>query len=400
MALNGLKVFEFAGLAPGPFAGMVLADFGADVVRIDRSDASSTMDVLARGKRSIQVNLKDQAAVAVVRRLLATADVLIDPFRPGVLERLGLGPDVLLKDNPRLVYARLTGFGQTGPLANMAGHDINYIAITGVLAMLGRKGERPMFPANLLGDFAGGGMLCVVGILLALLERQRSGQGQVVDAAMVDGSTYLSSFIFKMRQRGFWNAARGENMLDSGAPFYEVYETKDGKYMAVGSIEPQFYRLLLKGLGLDPKTLPAQMDMSSWDELKATFAAAFKTKTRDEWSAVFVGTDACVTPVIEPDEAPLFAANRERSVLVAPAGCDVSDAEQYEPAPAPRLSRTPGRNSAAVEGRAPEMGAHTADVLREAGFSADEITRAHKTGLVGRAPRPSAASLSIPSSRL
>nr|KAJ3417926.1 hypothetical protein HK105_000583 [Polyrhizophydium stewartii] len=413
LALAGLRVIEFGGLAPGPFAGMVLADFGADVVRINRSDETSTYDVLARGKRSIQLNLKQPAGVDLVLRLLDKADVLIDPYRPGVLERLGLGPDVVLRRNPRLIYARLTGFGQTGPLASMAGHDINYIAITGVLSLLGRKDSAPQFPANIVGDFAGGGMLCVVGILIALFERQKSGKGQVVDAAMVpidhcsltqfhgaqvDGATYLSSFIFRMRQKGMWNAPRGENLLDSGAPFYDVYETSDGKFMAVGALEPQFYAELIKGLGLDARKIPKQGDMSRWDELRRIFADTFKSKTRDEWTAVFMGKDACVTPVIDPDEAPLFDANRARSVMVLSADRAAEpdakdDPLAFEPAAAPRLSRTPARPSRdGVALPEPRIGQHTTEVLAEAGLSEDEIKQALGAGIAGPALRRKAKS--------
>ncbi|KAI8850308.1 CoA-transferase family III domain-containing protein [Chytridium lagenaria] len=343
--LAGIKVLELAGLAPAPFAGMMLADFGADVIRVDRI-ASSTTDVLGRGKRSISLNLKSEEGRETLKKMMAQADVVIDPFRPGVLEKLGLGPDTILKLNPKCVFARLTGFGQYGDFANMAGHDINYIAISGALSAIGRAGENPMFPANLLGDFAGGGMLCVVGILISLIERQRSGLGQVVDAAMVDGSNYLSAFIIKMRHLGLWNAPRGKNVLDSGAPFYETYRTKDGKFLAVGSIEPQFYKVLLKGLNVDKSELPDQLDTDSFDQVKAKFTEIFLTKTRDEWTKIFNKTDACVTPILEWDE---------------------------EPRPAPRLSRTPGRHTSRVEQGDPTIGQHTEEVLTEFGFGAKEI---------------------------
>src|SRR5215469_14929231 len=264
-ALEGIRVIEMAGLAPAPFCGMILADFGADVVRVDRIGAGS-VDQLARGKRSVAVNLKSPEGVETVLRLAERADVLLEPYRPGVMERLGLGPEVACGRNTRLVYARLTGFGQDGPYANMAGHDINYIAISGALSLLGRKGEKPLAPVNLLGDFAGGGMLCALGILLALLERNTSGRGQIVDAAMVDGAAYLSTFVYKFRNNGMWRDERGTNMLDSGAPFYDTYQTKDGRYMSVGAIEPQFYAALLKGLGLDAATMPHQMDQLKWRE--------------------------------------------------------------------------------------------------------------------------------------
>ena len=245
-ALQGIRVVEMAGLAPAPYCGLILADFGAEVVRVDRVGAGS-MDQLARGKRSVAVNLKSPEGVETVLRLMETADVLLEPYRPGVMERLGLGPDVACARNPRLVYARLTGFGQDGPYAPMAGHDINYIAISGALSLLGRKGEKPLAPVNLLGDFAGGGMLCALGICLALLERTHSGKGQVVDTAMVDGAAYLATFVYKFRNSGMWRDERGTNMLDSAAPFYDTYRTKDGEFMSVGAIEPQFYAALLKG---------------------------------------------------------------------------------------------------------------------------------------------------------
>ena len=266
-ALQGIRVVEMAGLAPAPYCGLILADFGAEVVRVDRVGAGS-MDQLARGKRSVAVNLKSPEGVETVLRLMETADVLLEPYRPGVMERLGLGPDVACARNPRLVYARLTGFGQDGPYAPMAGHDINYIAISGALSLLGRKGEKPLAPVNLLGDFAGGGMLCALGICLALLERAHSGKGQVVDTAMVDGAAYLATFVYKFRNSGMWRDERGTNMLDSAAPFYDTYRTKDGEFMSVGAIEPQFYAALLKGLGIDAEGMPPQLDQSSWTKTK------------------------------------------------------------------------------------------------------------------------------------
>ncbi|KAJ3131663.1 hypothetical protein HK101_004688 [Irineochytrium annulatum] len=356
---------------------MILADFGADVIRVDRI-AESTTDVLGRGKRSVALDLKSPSGLAVLLALASKCDVLIDPFRPGVLEKMGLGPDVVLKANPRCIFARLTGFGQKGPYARMAGHDINYIAISGALAAIGRAGENPIFPANILGDFAGGGMLCVMGILLALFERNKSGLGQVIDSAMVDGASYLSTFIMKMRQRGVWNAPRGENMLDTGAHFYETYRTKDGKFMSVGSIEPQFYKLLINGLGLDPSTLPHQMDPNAWPEMKTKFRDVFLTKTRDEWVTIFDGTDACVAPVLEWDELMTIAHNRDRGLLVKDA-----ESGDFEPRPAPRLSRTPGRYAGgAMDAGHPEVGEHTAEVLKEVGFSRGEIEGFVRDGAV------------------
>ncbi|KAI8815237.1 C1q and tumor necrosis factor-related protein 3 [Cladochytrium replicatum] len=368
-ALSGITVIELAGLAPGPFAGMVLSDFGADVIRVDKPSAHTT-DVLYRGKRSISLDLKSSAGLAVLKRLCAKADVVIDPFRPGVMEKMGLGPDDVLRENPKCVYARITGFGQQGPYSKMAGHDINYIAVSGVLSVLGRKGEPPMFPANILGDFAGGGMLCVVGILLALVERTRSGRGQVVDAAMVDGAAYLSTFILKMMETPLWNNPRGENVLDSGAPFYEVYETKDGKYMSVGALEPQFYAAFIKGLGLDTSKLPGQIEMDKWPVLRKIFKETFLTKTRAEWAAIFDGTDACVAPILETTEVMNHPHNIQRGLMAGPS----------DPNPAPRLSRTPGRK--VPVGEQLVVGQHTVEVLNQFGFAKDEVDRLMKDKVV------------------
>jgi alpha-methylacyl-CoA racemase len=366
-----VRVVEMAGLAPAPFCGMILADFGADVVRVDRVGGGS-MDHLARGKRSVAVNLKTPEGVETVLRLASRADVLLEPYRPGVMERLGLGPEIACARNPRLIYARLTGFGQDGPYANMAGHDINYIAISGALSLLGRKGEKPLAPVNLVGDFAGGGMLCALGITLALIERSQSGKGQVVDAAMVDGAAYLSTFVYKFRNAGFWRDDRGTNMLDGGAPFYDTYRTTDGQYMSVGAIEPQFYAALLNGLGLDAAAMPHQMDQSKWTETAARFTEVFASKTRDEWCAIFDGTDACVAPVLGLGEAAAHPHNSARGLLFADA------AGKHEPAPAPRLSRTPGDGARPL----PQVGAHTRDVLGEYGFTAAEIERLSAAGAI------------------
>jgi alpha-methylacyl-CoA racemase len=370
-ALEGIRVIEMAGLAPAPFCGMVLADFGADVVRVDRRGAGS-MDLLARGKRSVAVDLKRPEGVEAVLRLAERADVLLEPYRPGVMERLGLGPEVACRRNSRLVYARLTGFGQDGPYASMAGHDVNYIALSGALSLLGRKGEKPLPPVNLLGDFAGGGMLCALGICLALLERSRSGTGQVVDAAMVDGAAYLSTFLYKFRNAGMWRDERGTNMLDTGAPFYDTYRTRDGHYMSVGAIEPQFYAALLKGLGLDPASMPQQMDQASWPATTARFAELFAGKTRAEWCAIFDGTDACVAPVLGLGEAHEHPHNRARHLLLT------DRHGRHEPAPAPRLSRTPGDGTRAQ----PRVGEHTQAVLADCGLSDDEIARLVAAGVV------------------
>jgi alpha-methylacyl-CoA racemase len=376
--LDGIRVIEMAGLAPAPYAGMILADFGADVVRVDRSPTSGakpdpTRDHLARGKRSIGLNLKNPRGVEVLLRLLETADVLIEPFRPGVMEKLGVGPDVALARNPRLVYARLTGWGQGGPYGPMAGHDTNYIAISGALSCFARKGERPLPPVNLLGDFAGGGMLCAMGVLLALFERTRSGRGQVIDSAMVDGAANLATFLFGFRAAGLWSDQAGTNLLDTGAPFYDTYETADGKFMSVGAIEPQFYAELLEGLGLDAEAMPHQYDRDAWPATAARFAEVFKTRTRDEWTETFDGTDACVAPILTLGEAPMHPHNRARETFTkAVGGC-------IAPQAAPRLSRTPG--SAAAE--APLPGADTEEVLRAAGLSADETQKLIGDGVVG-----------------
>jgi len=370
-ALQGIRVLEIAGLAPVPYCGMILADFGADVVRIDRVGASSP-DLLSRGKRSIAVDLKNPRGVETVLRLAEKADVLVEPFRPGVMERLGLGPDVAQTRNPALVYARLTGFGQTGSYANMAGHDINYIALSGALSTIGRKGEKPLAPINLLGDFAGGGMLCALGIAFALLERTRSGRGQVIDAAMVDGAAHLSTFLFKFLSVGFWSEERGTNLLDSAAHYYDTYATKDGHFMSVGAIEPQFYAALLRGLGLEGQELPGQNDRSQWPQMRERFTAIFASKTRDEWCAIFDGTDACVAPVLKLSEVGSHPHTKQRGVLVK--GAD----GHPEPAPAPRLSRTPGT----AGGKRPDVGEHSDAVLDEYGFAAAEIAELRAAGVV------------------
>ncbi|MGK5682520.1 CaiB/BaiF CoA transferase family protein [Actinoplanes sp. URMC 104] len=350
--LEGVRVVELAGLAPGPFGCMVLADLGADVVRVDRPGGNGVPPgPLDRNRRTVTLDLKTPEGVADLLRLAARADVLVEGFRPGVADRLGFGPATCLRANPRLVYARMTGWGQDGPLAARAGHDIDYIALAGALDPLGRAGERPHAPLNLLGDFAGGGLLLAVGVLAALLERARSGRGQVVDAAMVDGSALLTSFLHGMLAAGAWPGARGENLLDGGAPFYDTYETADGRFMAVGALEPAFYRALLDGLGLDAGNLPQQDDRSGWPALRAAFAARFASRTRDEWTAVFAGRDACVAPVLSPLEAPAHPHHRARGTFV-----DVDGLTQ--PAPAPRFGRTPAR-----EPRPPTAVASVSEIL-------------------------------------
>jgi alpha-methylacyl-CoA racemase len=380
--LQGVRVIEIASLAPAPFGCMVLSDLGADVLRVDRAanaaaGATSAVggdaiaDPLGRGRRSIGLNLKDPAGVEILLRLLDSADVLIEGFRPGVAERLGFGPDVCLERNPRLIYGRMTGWGQEGPMADMAGHDINYIGVAGALDPIGRAGERPVPPLNLIGDFGGGGMLLALGVLAALFERSKSGLGQVIDVAMVDGAALLTSFIHGMRAQGMWADRRGGNLLDGGAPFYDTYETADGGHMSVGALEPQFYAALLHGLGLDGEELPGQLDHDRWPELRARFTEIFKRKTRDEWTAVFAGTDACVTPVLGLGEAPGHPHNAAREGFVDVAGL-------VQPAPAPRFGRTP----AAMPEPPVRPGAHTDPTLAALGLSADEIGALRASGAV------------------
>ncbi len=376
--LDGVKVLEMAGLAPSPFCGMVLSDFGADVIVVDRlstggPEIPNVMEKspFDRGKRSVRVNLKTEQGIAIFRRMLNKSDVLIESYRPGVMENLGLGPDRVLGLNPGLVYARLTGWGQEGAYAGMAGHDINYIALSGVLSLFRRQGERPLPPCNLLGDFGGGGMLCAMGILLALIERTRSGKGQVIDAAMVDGAAVLSTYFYGLLGNRMMSPDIGTNMLDGGAPYYQTYETSDGKFMAVGAVEGRFYSVLLEGLGFDPVSLPAQNDKQEWPEIKERFAEVFRTKTRDEWTVIFEGKDACVAPVLELDEVHRSLHNKERNLLVELDGLK-------QPAPAPRLSRTPGR--AEKPGR--PRGAETRAILAEAGYTEREIKELLKKNVV------------------
>lgn len=375
--LDGIRVIEMAGLAPSPYCGMILADFGADVIIVDRlskggPEIPNVMEKnpFDRGKRSVRLDLKTERGREAIRRLIKGSRVLIEPYRPGVMESLGLGPSDVMKDNPSLIYARLTGWGQTGPYAQMAGHDIDYIAVSGALSLFRRRGDKPLPPCNLLGDFAGGGMLCAMGILLALIECGRSGKGQVVDAAMVDGAANLSTLFYGLAAHGLMSMEIGTNLLDSGAPFYETYETADGKFMAVGAIEQRFYKEFIKGLGIDPSSLPHQYDMERWPEMKRRFAEVFRTKTRGEWTAVFEGTDACVAPVIALDEVGSHPHNAARGLLV-----DIEGIPQ--PAPAPRLSRTPGR---ALPQRGPR-GSNTREILREAGYSDSETEQLISSGI-------------------
>jgi alpha-methylacyl-CoA racemase len=374
--LGGLKVIEIAGIGPAPFCGMLLADLGADVIRVDRAKnvyggdpELPPNDLLNRGRRSIGVDLKSPEGVAVVLDLAAKADVFVEGFRPGVAERLGIGPDDCRARNPRLVYGRMTGWGQGGPYGPIAGHDINYIALAGALEPLGRAGGPPTPPINLIGDFGGGGMLLAFGVLAGVFEAQRSGQGQVIDAAMVDGSAVLMAMTHGLRAMGMWSDERGTNMLDTGAHFYDVYETADGKHVSVGAIEPQFYAALLEGLGLQDEKLPWQHDRSQWPALKERFAAIFKTRTRDEWTEIFEGTDACVAPVLTIPEAHAHRHNVARETFVEVAGV-------RQPAPAPRFERTPG----AISKPPPHAGQHTDEVLRQAGYDDDRIAKLRELG--------------------
>jgi alpha-methylacyl-CoA racemase len=376
--LSGVRVIELAGIGPGPFAAMLLADLGADVIRVDRASAvregepTGGTDFSNRGKRSIAIDLKSEKGRDVVLRLVEKSDVLLEGFRPGVTERLGLGPDDCLARNPGLVYGRMTGWGQEGPLSHTAGHDVGYIAVTGALHAIGRAGGPPQVPMNLLGDFAGGSMYLIVGVLSALLESKTSGRGQVVDAAIVDGTAHLSTFIHGFLAGGMWEDRRGVNMLDTGAPWYDVYETSDGRHIAVGAIEPQFYAEFLRLIGLDGEDLPHQHDRAGWPVLRERFAAVFKTRTRDEWTDVFVPSDACVAPVLSMTEAAEHPYNTARDVFPDLAG-------HRQPAPAPRFSRTPG----ATDGVPALPGGHTRAILADLGF--DDADTLLKEGAVTQA---------------
>jgi len=374
--LEGLKVVEMVGIGPAPFCAMMLADMGAEVIRIDRpanaAQGDNRFDVTARSRRSIALDLKKPAATETVLALIEKADAVIEGFRPGVMERLGLGPDVCLARNPKLVYGRMTGWGQDGPLANAAGHDINYIALSGALHAIGRPGEPPVVPLNLIGDFGGGGMLLAFGVLCAMLEAARSGKGQVVDAAMTDGAALLSAMMYGFRADGSMSNQRGENLLDGGAHFYNTYACADGKYIAIGSIEPQFYALLIQLCGLDDPAFHAQRDAHGWPLLKNRLADVFKTKTRAEWCSLMEGTDVCFAPVLDWDEAPQHPHNRARNTFVQVAGVT-------QPGPAPRFSRTPAATPVAPS----RPGGDGAAVLRDWGFDQLAIDNLKETGTLG-----------------
>lgn len=376
--LSGYKIIELAGIGPGPMCAMLLSDMGADVLRIDRTaDAAlgiameTKYSLLNRGRRSVALDLKRPEAIEAVLKLVEKADALIEGFRPGVTERLGLGPDDCLKRNPRLIYGRMTGWGQEGPLAHAAGHDINYIALSGALASIGRKGEAPVPPLNLVGDFGGGALYLALGVVAGLLEAQKSGKGQVVDAAMVDGAASLMTAIYGLRLSGVWNDKRGENILDTGAHYYEVYETKDAKHVAIGSIEAKFYDELLRLSGLKGQELPRQNDRASWPKMKERLKALFLTKTRDEWCAIMEGSDICFAPVLSMDEAPHHPHNRHRGTFVENGGV-------LQPGPAPRFSRTPSK----IQRPPARPGEHTEAALGDWGFSAGDLERLRKSGAI------------------
>jgi len=367
--LKGLTIIEISGIGPGPFAGMSLADMGANVIRVERpggTDFSNAqeprLDFLNRGKRCICVNLKQREGVATVLQLLEKADGLLEGNRPGVMERLGLGPDICLEKNPALVYGRMTGWGQEGPMAQVAGHDLNYVALAGALHPIGRAGEKPAIPLNLVGDFGGGGLMLAYGMVCALLEAKTSGKGQVVDAAMIDGAATLMASTFAASQVGFWREERGTNLLDGGAHFYEVYETSDGKYISLGAIEPQFYAALLETLGEDATYFQNQWDMDNWPAMQEQMSEIIKGKTRDQWDAVFAGVDVCYAPVLAMSEVRHHPHHQAR-------GTFIDDGEYWQPAPAPRFSRT----KAELRGPSARLGQHTEDILREFGFSDQDI---------------------------
>jgi alpha-methylacyl-CoA racemase len=361
--LSGLKIVEFAGIGPGPFCGMLLSDLGADVVRIDRKGAGrgAASDVTARGRRSVALDLKRPESVEACLKLMSQADAILEGFRPGVMERLGLGPDVALKRNPKLVYGRMTGWGQTGPYAHAAGHDMNYIAITGALHAIGTK-EKPVPPLNLVGDFGGGALYLAFGLLAGIIRARETGEGQVVDCAMSDGAASLMAMFYGMKAAGVWTNDRRANLLDGGAHFYDTYQCADGKWISVGSIEPQFYALLLEKTGIKDPDFQRQMDRTIWPDLRERLAKVIATRTRDEWTEIMGGTDVCFAPVLDLDEAPRHPHNAARQTFVEVGGV-------VQPAPAPRFSATPG----AIQGPPPAIGAHTREALADWGFSDSEI---------------------------
>jgi len=372
--LKGIKIIEMAGIGPGPFCGMVLADLGAEVIRVDRGSAKGTgsrQEASNRGKKSIAVDLKSKDGVEVVLKLVKDADAIFEGFRPGVMERLGLGPEKCMESNESLVYGRMTGWGQDGPLSNAAGHDINYIALSGALAAIGRPGSPPVPPLNLIGDFGGGGMLLALGLVSALLEAKQSGKGQVVDAAMTDGSALLMTMIYTMQSSGFWKDSMGSNMLDGGAHFYDTYECSDGKFISLGSIEPQFYKLLCDLAGFDDNLSSDQMSRDDWPEKKKAVKDIILTKTREEWCRIMEGTDVCFAPVLNMEEAPNHPHNKARDTFIELEGVT-------QPAPAPRFSRTQPE----VQSSPSLVGEHTDEILQSLNLSAEEIEDLKTSGSV------------------
>jgi alpha-methylacyl-CoA racemase len=372
--LRGIRIVEMTGLAPGPYGAMLLADLGADILRIERPGGtrpgvSDRLSLLNRSRRTIVIDLKSPHAAPIVLRLLGKADGLIEGFRPGVMERLGLGPDVCLKSNPKLVYGRMTGWGQDGPLAGAPGHDLNYIALAGALHPIGKKGEPPTIPLNIVGDFAGGGMLLAIGMLSALIHAMRSGQGQVVDAAMVDGAASLMTFMHGLRAQGVWSDERGENQLDGAAPWYSVYETSDGQYISIANVESKFHEELLRITGLDKENLPAQRDRKGWPVMRARFAELFRSKTRAEWCTLLEGRETCFAPVLTMPEAWAHAHNRARNAFVEVDGV-------MQPAPAPRFSRSVPEPTCLPD----DPGTDTESLLAGWGFSAPDVAELRKHG--------------------
>ena len=376
--LTGVKIVEFGGVGPGPFCAMLLSDMGAEVLRVDRTSPSGLgvekeirFDTTRRGRRSVAVDMKSEGGREVVRNLIDQADGLIEGFRPGVMERLGFGPDDCLACNPKLVYGRMTGWGQDGPLANHVGHDINYLAISGALSMIGRQGQPPSIPLNLVADLGGGGMYLALGVVAALFEAKSSGKGQVVDTAILDGTASLLTTFYGYSSGGLWNEEREHNLIDGGAPWYNVYETSDGKFISVGAVEAKFYRELLKAMGLEGAELPAQFDRAGWPEAKKIFANVFATKTRDEWVAAMAGYDACFAPVLSLKEASQHPQYVKRSGFTAMDGVT-------HPAPAPRFSRTPSQ----IQGPPHADGADTDAALSDWGFSVEQLAALHKSGSI------------------
>ena len=369
--LSGTKIIELAGIGPGPFCGMLLSDMGAEVIRVDRPGGGGGRDVLTRGRKSVAINMKSNAGRETVLKLCESADALFEGFRPGVMERLGLGPNDCLSSNEKLVYGRMTGWGQDGPMAQAAGHDINYISLVGALHAIGEAGGKPVPPLNLVCDFGGGGMVLAFGLVCAMLEAQKSGKGQVVDTAMVDGAAVLMGMFFTMHGNGFFKTERGTNLLDGGAHFYGAYETADGKYISIGSIEPQFYKLLMEKAHLDPEKYSAQMDQTGWSELKEDLTEVFKSKTREEWCAIMEGSDVCFAPVLSLDEVKDHPHNVARNSFLEIDGI-------LQPAPAPRFSRT----EAGIPHGSRTPGEDSMQILQNAGYTDNEIEDLFSSGAV------------------